>query len=137
MRLSTNFVQSISTTAYQIFIFLSDSIKLGRSCSSDVYGILRTKSEVFIDILWFEVHVNRWSSYQYVPLILPCGLCYNYAHVQTVHTRYYFSPPPSSMPGSEAKYISSLMFSCPCPPVENIWWFELNFLSLTPFSSGM
>ena len=50
MRLSTNFVESISITAYQTFIFLSDSIKLGRSRSSDVYGILRTKSEVFIDI---------------------------------------------------------------------------------------
>ena len=31
----------------------------------------------------------------------------------------------------------SLMSSCPHPPVENVWWFDLNFLSLLPFPSGM
>ena len=32
------------------------------------------------------------------------------------------------------------LFSCPAvhaPLVENVWWFDANFLSLTPFSSGM
>ena len=28
----------------------------------------------------------------------------------------------------------SLVPSCPHPPAENIWWSDLNFLSLTPFS---
>ena len=37
----------IPTTAYQTFFFVSDSMKLGRACSSDVYSILRTKTEVF------------------------------------------------------------------------------------------
>ena len=30
----------------------------------------------------------------------------------------------------------SLMPSCARPPAENVWWFDLNFLSLTPFSFG-
>ena len=32
----------ISTTAYQTFLFVADSIKLDRACSSDVYSILRS-----------------------------------------------------------------------------------------------
>ena len=46
--LSTISGKSIPTTAYQKFIFVSDSIKLGRACSSDVDSILRTKAEVFL-----------------------------------------------------------------------------------------
>ena len=38
--------KSIPATAYQTFIFVSDSTKLGRACSSDVYSVLRTKAEV-------------------------------------------------------------------------------------------
>jgi len=38
MRLSTNLGKSIPTKAYQIFLFVPDSIKLGRACSSDVYS---------------------------------------------------------------------------------------------------
>ena len=37
MRLSTNFGKPIPTMAYQTFLFVPDSIKLGRACSSDVY----------------------------------------------------------------------------------------------------
>ena len=48
MRLSTVSGKSIPTTAYQTFLFVSDSIKLGRACSSDVYSVLRTKAEVFL-----------------------------------------------------------------------------------------
>ena len=33
--------------------------------------------------------------------------------------------------------IISLMPTHPYPPEENVWWFDLNFLSLTAFSSGM
>ena len=36
----------ITTTAYQMFPFVSDSIKLGRACSSNVYRVQRTKAEV-------------------------------------------------------------------------------------------
>ena len=32
---------------------------------------------------------------------------------------------------------NSLVPSHLCAPVENVWWFDLNFLSLTPFSFGM
>ena len=36
--------RSIPATAYQTFIFVSDSItKLGRACSSDVYSVLKLK----------------------------------------------------------------------------------------------
>ena len=46
MRLSPDSGKSIPATAYQAFIFVSDSIKLGRVCSSNVYSLLRTKAEV-------------------------------------------------------------------------------------------
>ena len=39
-------VKSISTPVYQTFLFVSDSIELCRACSSNVYSVLRTKSEV-------------------------------------------------------------------------------------------
>ena len=39
-------VKWIPTPAYQTFLFVPDSIKLGRACSSDVYSVLRTKAEV-------------------------------------------------------------------------------------------
>ena len=48
----------IPTTAYQTFIFVSDSIKLGRVCSSDVYSVLRTKAEV-VFMTVYAVHVNH------------------------------------------------------------------------------
>ena len=55
LRLSSNFGKSISTTAYQTFLIVSDSIKLGRACNSDVYSILRTKAEViFYDGLCYS-----------------------------------------------------------------------------------
>ena len=54
--------KSIPTMAYQTFIFVSDCIKLGRACSSDVNSILRTKSEV-VFMTVYAVHVNRLSSY--------------------------------------------------------------------------
>ena len=53
MRLSTDLGQSIPTTASQTFIFVSDSIKLGRACSSDVHSVLRTIAEIIF------IHVNR------------------------------------------------------------------------------
>ena len=46
MWLSTNLGKSIPTKAHQIFLFVPDSIKLGRACSSDVYSILKTKTEI-------------------------------------------------------------------------------------------
>ena len=54
--------KSIPTTAYQTFIFVSDSIKLGRARSSDVNSVLRTKAEV-VFMTVYAVHVNRLSSY--------------------------------------------------------------------------
>ena len=62
MRLSTISSKSISTTAYQTFLFVSDSIKLGRACSSDFYSVLRTKAEVFFKTV-YAIYVNRWLSY--------------------------------------------------------------------------
>ena len=60
MWLSTNFSKSIPTTAYQTFLFVSDSIKLGRACSSDVYSVLRTK----VELLWqFMLFTSTWSSF--------------------------------------------------------------------------
>ena len=44
MRISTIFGKSIPTMAYQIFLFVPNSIKLDRACSSDVYSVLRTKA---------------------------------------------------------------------------------------------
>ena len=58
MRLSTVSGKSIPTTAYQTFLFVSDSIKLGRACSSDVYSVLRTKAEVFFMTV-YAIHVNH------------------------------------------------------------------------------
>ena len=49
MWLSTISGKSIPTTAYQTFLFVSDSIKLGKACSSDVYSVLRTEAEVFFN----------------------------------------------------------------------------------------
>ena len=48
MQLSPDSGKLIPTTAYQTFIFVSDSINLGRACSSDVYSVLRTKAEVVL-----------------------------------------------------------------------------------------
>ena len=45
--LSTNFGKSNFTTAYQTFLFVPDSVKLGRACSSDVYSALRTKAKFY------------------------------------------------------------------------------------------
>ena len=42
--LSAVFSKSILITAYQTFLFVSDNIKLGRACSSDVYSVLKKKS---------------------------------------------------------------------------------------------
>ena len=62
---SINFIRltgkSITTTAYEIFLFLSDSIKLGTACSSDVYNIQRTKAEVFVMTV-YAIHVISWTS---------------------------------------------------------------------------
>ena len=95
MRLSTNFTKSILTTAYQTFIFVPDSVKLDRACSSDVYSILRTKAGLIFMVV-YAIYMNRWSSYSYTPLILPCSHCYNYVHAQTVCTRCSFSSPSSA-----------------------------------------
>ena len=75
--------KSIFTPAYQTFLFVPNSIKLGKACSSNVYSVLRTKAEISFMMI-FVVHVNHWSSYYYTPLILPRGLCYTYTHAQTV-----------------------------------------------------
>ena len=40
--LSTSFGNSIPTTAYQTFLLVLNSKKLGRACNSDVYSVLRT-----------------------------------------------------------------------------------------------
>ena len=63
MRLSTHFGKSIPTTASQTFLFIPDSITLGRVCSSDVYSVLRTRIERFFLITIYAIHVNRRSSY--------------------------------------------------------------------------
>ena len=58
MWLSTNFGKPILTTAYQTFLFVPDSIKLDRACSSDVYSVLRTKAElIFMTV--YAIHMNR------------------------------------------------------------------------------
>ena len=44
----------IPTTASQTFLFVPDSIKLGRACSNDVYSVLRTKAENFYDGLCYS-----------------------------------------------------------------------------------
>ena len=46
MQLSPDSGKSIPATAYQTFIFVSNSTKLGRACNSDVYSVLRPKAEV-------------------------------------------------------------------------------------------
>ena len=79
--------------AYQTFIFVSNSIKLGRARSSDAYSVQKAKVEVFF-ITVYTIYVNHGLSYYCTPLILPCGLCYNYAHVQTVCTKPLSPPPP-------------------------------------------
>jgi len=61
MWLSTNFGKSIPTTAYQTFLFVPKSIKLGRACSSDVYSALSTKAEIIFMMVY---------AIQYVPLIV-------------------------------------------------------------------
>ena len=61
-QLSTNFCTSIPTTAYQTFLFVSDSMKLSRSCSSDIYSILNAKAEV-IFMTVYATRMNCWSSY--------------------------------------------------------------------------
>ena len=38
----------ITTTAYQTFPFVLDSIKLGRACRSNVYSVQRTRAEVIL-----------------------------------------------------------------------------------------
>ena len=58
MWLSTNFGKPILTMAYQTFLFVPDSIKLDRACSSDVYSVLRTKAElIFMTV--YAIHMNR------------------------------------------------------------------------------
>ena len=42
----SDFGMLFTTTAYQTFPFVSNSIKLGRACSSNVYSIQRTKAVV-------------------------------------------------------------------------------------------
>ena len=60
VRLTTNFFsKSIPTTVYQTFLFVSDSIKLGKACSSNVHCVLRTKTEI-ICITGYAIHVNRY-----------------------------------------------------------------------------
>ena len=56
MGLSTNFGKSLLTTAYQI---VSNSIKLGKGCSSDVYSILSARGN-FYDGLCYS-HNRRLS----------------------------------------------------------------------------
>ena len=58
VQLSTNFSKSILTTAYQTSIFVPDSIKLDRACSSDFYSVLRTDAElIFMTV--YAIHVNH------------------------------------------------------------------------------
>ena len=45
------FGMSIPIMAYKTFLFVPDSLKLGRACSSDVYSVLRTKAEIIFDSL--------------------------------------------------------------------------------------
>ena len=58
MRLSTISDKLIPATAYQTFLFVSDSIKLGRACSSNVYSVLRIKAEV-VYMTVYAIHVNH------------------------------------------------------------------------------
>ena len=57
VQLSTHFGKCIPTTAYQIFLFVPDSIKPGRACSSNVYSVLRTKSEIILMTV-HAIHVD-------------------------------------------------------------------------------
>ena len=57
---NSNFGKSFPTTAYQTFLFGFDSTQLSRIPSSNVYSILRTKTEV-IFMRVYAVHVNHWS----------------------------------------------------------------------------
>ena len=50
-----HYSKSIPTTAYQTFLFVSDSIKLGRACSNNVYSLLRTKAEVIFMMVYQRV----------------------------------------------------------------------------------
>ena len=50
--------KSIPISAYQTFLFVSDSIKLGTACSSDVYSIRRTKAEVFVMTVYATLAVD-------------------------------------------------------------------------------
>ena len=86
MRLFPDSGKLIPTTANQTFTFVSDSTKLDRACSSNVYSILTTKAEV-VFIMVYAVHVNHYR-HICTPLILPHGFCYNYARAQTVCTRH-------------------------------------------------
>ena len=60
IRLPTDFGKSISDTtiAYQMFSFVSDSIKLGRACRSNDYSILTTKLRYFFMTI-YALHVNH------------------------------------------------------------------------------
>ena len=107
-------------------LYVPDNIKsLGRVCSSNVYSVLRTKAEI-IFMKVYAIHMNRWSSCYYMPLILPCGLCYKYKHAQTVCTRRSFSP--SFTPGNKAKHpIATLT-----PKIDEIFWCTFqNMLALS------
>ena len=94
MLLSPNFGKSIPTTAYQTLLFVPDNIKLGRACSRDVNSVLRTTSWdnfMFYDGLCYS-REPLIVTLVHTPLILPCGLCYNYTYVQAVCTRCSFLP---------------------------------------------
>ena len=43
MRISTHFGESIPTMASRTFLFVPDSIKLGRACSCGVYNVLKAE----------------------------------------------------------------------------------------------
>ena len=58
MQLSHDSGKLIPATAYQTFIFISNSIKLDRACNSDVDSVLRTKAEVVFMTI-YAVHVNH------------------------------------------------------------------------------
>ena len=43
-------------------LFVPDSIKLGRGCSSDVYSVPITIAEIILMTV-YAIDVNRWSSH--------------------------------------------------------------------------
>ena len=78
IQLSTISGKLIPTTVYHTFVFVSDGIKLGRACSSNVHSVLTKKAEVFfvtvyaIHVITVDRHISTRPSFYHVdfPIII-------------------------------------------------------------------